>query len=95
MIELNVREKAEKIRKLELANDEKERRLINREAALANVFAVFKGSTEAWERWPDRIGAEFADRFGVSDVHGFLLALKDYVRDELNEQSGTKEALRL
>lgn len=95
MVELNVREKAEKIRKLELANDEKERRLINREAALANVFAVFKGSTEAWERWPDRIGAEFADRFGVVDVHGFLLALKDYVRDELNEQAGTKEALRL
>lgn len=95
MVELNAEEKAEKIRKLRLANDKEERRLIDREAALAHVFAVFKGSTEAWERWPDRIGNELADKWGVSDVHGFLLHLKDLVRDELNEQAGTKDAFKL
>lgn len=95
MVELNAEEKAEKIRKLRLANDKEERSLIDRAAALANVFAVFKGSTEAWERWPDRIGNELADKWGIEDVHGFLLDLKDKVRDELNEQAGTKDAFQL
>ena len=95
MVELNAEEKAEKIRKLRIANDRAEGHLIVRLPVIAHVVASHKARTEAWERWPDKVGPEGADRFGIKDVHGFLLWLRDGVRDELNEQAGTSDADRL
>lgn len=95
MVELNAEEKAEKIRKLRIANDRSEGQLVMRAPVIAHVVASHKARTEAWERWPDKVGPEGADKFEISDVHGFLIWLRDAVRDELNEQAGTSDADRL
>ena len=95
MMELNAEEKEEKIRRLRIANDKAEGQLILREPVLAHVMASHKARTEAWERWPDKVGPECADRFEIQDVHGFLIWLRDAVREELNDQAGTSDADRI
>lgn len=95
MVELNAEEKAEKIRKLRIANDKAEGHLIVRAPVIAHVVASHKARTEAWERFPDKFGPQLADEFEIKDVQGFLIRLRDFVRDELNEQAGTSDADRI
>ena len=93
LLRLAVEEKREKVRKLRLANDEKEKGLIPKGPAENHVFAFIRAISEAWELWPDTAGPDLAARYDL-ESRTVIQDLRDAVRAQLTRMSGPED-LRL
>lgn len=91
MLHLALEEKAEKVRKLRLANDEKERSLVSAKAQEALLFGIVRAITEDWQIWPDVFGPELAAKYGI-DQRAVTQDLRDAVRERLLMQSAKGDA---
>ena len=86
MLDLALQERAEKVRRLRLANDEKERSLVNLRSAELHVFAFVRAMSEDWQVWPDVFGPDLAAKHGI-DQRVLIQDLRDGVRERLKMQS--------
>jgi hypothetical protein len=86
LLTLAVEEKREKVRKLRLANDEKEGTLVAKAQTWAHFYAVVAGISEAFQVWPDKVGPELAGKYG-NDAFAFTQDLKEAVREQLKALS--------
>ena len=92
MLQLAVEEKHEKVRKLRLANDEKEKSLVSAAAQEALLYAIVRASTEDWQVWPDVFGPELAAKWGI-DQRELTQDIRDGVRARLLLQA-SKDAVK-
>lgn len=93
LLALALEEKREKVRKLRIANDEKEKLLIPGKPAEAHAFAFVRAISENWQLWPDDFGPELAAKYGL-ESRELIQDLRDAVRARLKLQSGVED-LRL
>ncbi|WP_052340947.1 hypothetical protein [Salinarimonas rosea] len=96
-VDLAAEERREKIRRIRLANDEKEGKLVDKAGAYAHFFAAMKAVGDAWQDWPGRVGPLMAvdlqelARAGRLDSFHVGQILDRYVREHLEELGGKKE----
>lgn len=81
MLALALKEKAQKVRKLTLANDKEERLLVARAPTWNHFTAVVRGMTEAYGTWPEELGPALAGHFGL-DSFAVTQFLKDAMREK-------------
>lgn len=72
------------LRKLE--HEVKSERLVDGEAASAEVFNIARIERDAWVNWPSRIAPLLAAEFGIDSV-AFTVALERHVREHLAERA--------
>lgn len=87
LLDLAIQEKAEAVRRKRRENDIAEGVLVPAVAVEKHFVDLLRASTESWQTWPDKVGAEGAAKFGVDDEFAFVRWLKDAVRLELTQQS--------
>jgi len=90
MLDLAVEERFEKVRRLRLANDEKERSLVSLRHAELHVFALLRAVSEDWQVWPDVVGPDLAAKHGI-DQRALVQDLRDAVRDRLKLQASAEQ----
>ncbi len=93
LLELAVEEKREKVRKLRIANDKEEKKLIDAARAESHAFAFVRAISEAWQMWPDGFAPDLAAKHGI-ESRVLLQDLRDAVREQLSRMAGP-EAMRL
>ncbi|CAI8819311.1 elements of external origin [Methylococcus capsulatus] len=74
-----VKAQTNKVRLAKLKGD-----LVDRAAAIAQVFTLARAERDAWLNWPARISAPLAAKLGV-DPHTLHIALETAVREHLQE----------
>lgn len=74
-----VKAQTNKVRLAKLKGD-----LVDRAAAIAQVFTLARAERDAWLNWPARISAPLAAKLGV-DPHTLHVALETAVREHLRE----------
>ena len=73
---------AERLRKMQIANEKALGRLIERRLVEDVVFSRFRAERDAWSAWPMRVAPVLAARFGCDAVE-LGAALEGLVRDHL------------
>ena len=74
-----VKAQANKVRLARLKGE-----LVDRQQAIAHVFALARAERDAWINWPPRIAPQLAARLAV-DPHAMHVALDAVVREHLQE----------
>lgn len=87
MLELALREKAQKVRKLEIENDAKQGLQVPKAETHAHFFEVQKATSDSWSKWATKYAPDIGAEFGIEDTFRLRVFLDDLIRKEQAEQA--------